>query len=368
MEFSNNEFVELKRGWIKENCLKDVVSFLNTHDGTIYIGIDKDGSVLGVKNLEKTLNEIRLNIKELISPSAEMLCELSSKFVKDKFVIVINIKKGNSLYYIRKYGKSPSGCFYRKEASCKSMSDSEIEKGIVLISPHLLLSEIPTNYSDLSFNTLKLMINSNGHLIDETNFLKEHNLLTTDNKYNLLSWLVSDQNQTPLIVSIFDGKNKTNFIQRKDFGNKSLLYGILKVIHYFDAINKRFIKIESKYRKEMTSFDIDAFKEAWINACVNNKWELKLTPQVYKYSNTIEIISWGGMPNNISKEEFFSGLSKPVNPDHMRIFLKCGLSKHSGFGVPIVVEKYGVEAFSFLDDRIVVTIPINEQGFNNKIK
>lgn len=81
MEFSNSEFVELKRGWIKENCLKDVVSFLNTHDGTIYIGIDKDGSVLGVQNLEKTLKEIRLDIKELILPSAEMLCELTSKFV-----------------------------------------------------------------------------------------------------------------------------------------------------------------------------------------------------------------------------------------------------------------------------------------------
>lgn len=100
-----------------------------------------------------------------------------------------------------------------------------------------------------------------------------------------------------------------------------------------------------------------------MNACVHNKWETHQIPQIYKYSNRIEIISWGGLPNNLTKDEFLTGLSKPVNPDLMNIFLKCDLCERSGYGVPVIVEKYGKEAFSFFEDRIVVTIPINQEGF-----
>lgn len=365
MIFFESESVELKREWNKDKCLKEIVAFLNTRDGVIYIGVNDDGTIYGVKELEKTFVQIKDSINDMIAPLTEMLYELTSLFIDNKHIVVINIKKGNKLFYIKKYGKSSAGCFYRNGTSCVSMTENEIDRRLQLNITRISLKDIPTIHSDLSFKTMKILLNENGYSVNENKFLEIYNLLTIDKKFNLLSWLVSDDNITPLIVSIFDGIDKSNFIERKDFGNCSLLLGVNKVIDYFEAINKVFIDI-NKTRKELTSFDNKAFREAWINACVHNKWELNQAPQIYKYSNRIEIISWGGLPNNLTKEEFLSGLSRPVNIDLMDIFLKCDLCERSGFGVPTIVKKYGINAFSFYDDRIVVTIPIIEDGFNRK--
>lgn len=236
MEYFENETTELKREWNKDKCLREIVAFLNTRDGAIYIGVNDDGTIYGVNNLEKTLSEIKDCIADMILPSTESLYELSSKFINGKHIIVINIKKGNKLYYIKKYGRSSQGCFYRDGVICSSMSESEIEKRFQASIPKVELKDIPTNHNHLSFKTLKYFLTSNGYSINEKNFLKIYDLQTTDNKYNFLAWMLSDENQTPLIVSIFAGIDKTNFVQRKDFGSRSLLASVKDVIDYFEAI------------------------------------------------------------------------------------------------------------------------------------
>ena len=63
----------------------------------------------------------------------------------------------------------------------------------------------------------------------------------------------------------------------------------------------------------------------------------------------------------MSKVEFFNGVSNPRNSVLMRIFLKLGIVEHTGHGVPIIIEKYGKEAFEINDKHIIVTIPFNKQ-------
>ncbi len=71
------------------------------------------------------------------------------------------------------------------------------------------------------------------------------------------------------------------------------------------------------------------------------------------------IVSYGGIPKNLTKEEFLSGKTEPVNKELMKIFLQCGIVEHSGHGVPIVVKEYGEKAYSFSQNMITVTIPFN---------
>lgn len=44
----------------------------------------------------------------------------------------------------------------------------------------------------------------------------------------------------------------------------------------------------------------------------------------------------------------------------MRIFLKLGIVEHTGHGIPMIVEKYGKEAFDIHDSYINVIIPFNK--------
>ena len=51
------------------------------------------------------------------------------------------------------------------------------------------------------------------------------------------------------------------------------------------------------------------------------------------------------------------GISKPVNESLAKIFIKLGLIEQTGHGVSMIVDKYGKEVFTFLDNFLRVTIP-----------
>lgn len=133
-----------------------------------------------------------------------------------------------------------------------------------------------------------------------------------------------------------------------------------KVINYCDALNETFIDVSVRPRKEYKLFNTEAFKEAWINACVHNKCSEGLSPAVYWFDDRLEIVSYGGIPENLTKMEFLQGKTEPVNKDLMNIFLQCGIVEHSGHGVPIVVKEYGENSYSFSKNMIKVTIPFNK--------
>lgn len=63
---------------MNKDFAKEVVAFLNTRNGTIYVGVDDEGNITGVDNVDKTMREIRDVIRDQILPSNEGLCEIGS--------------------------------------------------------------------------------------------------------------------------------------------------------------------------------------------------------------------------------------------------------------------------------------------------
>lgn len=61
----------------------------------------------------------------------------------------------------------------------------------------------------------------------------------------------------------------------------------------------------------------------------------------------------------MTKDDFFGGISKPVNESLAKIFIKFGLIEQTDHGVSMIVDKYCKEASTFLDDFLRVTIPSN---------
>jgi predicted HTH transcriptional regulator len=59
------------------------------------------------------------------------------------------------------------------------------------------------------------------------------------------------------------------------------------------------------------------------------------------------IVSYGNPLDAMTEDDFFTGLSKPRNPLIMRIFQDLEYVERSGRGLPMIVEEYGREAFSF---------------------
>lgn len=79
------------------------------------------------------------------------------------------------------------------------------------------------------------------------------------------------------------------------------------------------------------------------------------------FHDRLEIISHGGLPSGMTKEQFFDGISKPRNATLMRIFLNMGLTEPTGHGIPTIVENYGKDVFEIESNYIRCTIPFEKE-------
>ena len=79
------------------------------------------------------------------------------------------------------------------------------------------------------------------------------------------------------------------------------------------------------------------------------------------FNDRLDILSHGGLPSGMTKEQFFDGISKPRNATLMRIFLNMGLTEHTGHGIPTIVEKYGKDVFEIESNYIRCTIPFEQE-------
>ena len=357
--------IELKEV-VADSVPKEIVSFLNTDGGNIYIGIKKNREVVGIKNIDDTMRIISDIITDKISPRCVSFVKQYHEELEGKDIIRIEIKKGDKLYYIKKYGMSENGCFIRIGSSCKSLTPDEIQDRFIksLTIKETNIIDIPSTKNDLTFKILKnYLISNNNHISDNT-FFDNYHLLTRDGKFNYLAEILADKNDIVINVATFSSNDKTKYLKREQFGGKCLLLAMEQAKNYIDSINQTYVNLETTPRKEIKMFDTEAFEQAWINACVHNKWSESNHPGIYVYNNRLEIESFGGIPKVLTKEQFLKGKSEPVNKQLFDIFRACNFAEESGHGVPSVVSVYGDDAYVFSEYFIDVIIPFNKDGFN----
>ena len=116
-------------------------------------------------------------------------------------------------------------------------------------------------------------------------------------------------------------------------------------------------------RQDKYLFDYDSVNEAVVNAIVHNDWSIS-EAQISFFSNRLEILSHGSLPNNLSIDEFFAGISKPRNLALMKIFSDLDIVDHTGHGIPTIVEHYEKEVFNIQSTYILVSIPFDKEVLN----
>ena len=131
-----NHNTELKQKFDNDTISKEIVAFLNSYDGKIYIGITSKREVVGatIENDKDKLDELLRKVSDIItdqiSPSCVELVEIKHIVIDNKDIVEIDVKKGNELYYHKKYGMSERGCFIREGTTVKTLQSDEIKKKI----------------------------------------------------------------------------------------------------------------------------------------------------------------------------------------------------------------------------------------------
>lgn len=84
-----------------------------------------------------------------------------------------------------------------------------------------------------------------------------------------------------------------------------------------------------------------------------------MPPKFEIFPDRLEITSSGRLPESLSKEEFFNGISIPRNKELMRVYRDVELVESLGSGIPRILRAYGEDSFKFTDNFIRITFPIS---------
>ena len=347
-----NEQYEFKESLSQlDKGLKSLSAMLNRGGrGTVYFGIRDDKEVCGITIGQKTINDVRQRIAELIFPKISP--RINKRINADNIEFLEVSAEGSDIPY------SCDGRYFIRTGS----SDEQIP-------PQLLRKMLESGDNDLIRNaesfdqllTFKQFVDFSRkrdlYAFEGENFYRSKSLYNKEGKFNLMAFLLSDQNNISMKVVKFAGLNKAAISERTEYGNKCLLNSLEEIMNVIKALNTTKVDLSSGFRNEISLFNFESFREAWINACLHNHWIEMLPPAVFIFDDRIEIQSYGDLPYGLSKDDFYSGLSVPVNKALKDIFMPLGLSEQSGHGVPIVVKNYGKEAFEFNSGTVIVKIP-----------
>ncbi|MCP4690386.1 MAG: transcriptional regulator, partial [Desulfobacterales bacterium] len=80
-------------------------------------------------------------------------------------------------------------------------------------------------------------------------------------------------------------------------------------------------------------FAREAVREAVINALAHRDWTRPTDVEIALYSDRMEIVSPGALPNNVTVERMKQGLRIPRNPILIQILKDYGYVEHMGMGV-----------------------------------
>ena len=257
--------VKFKRKYT-DNIKKTVIAFANSSGGTIYIGVEDNGNVLGVENSDDTILKVTNSIRDCIKPDVTLFTTCKIKVIDNKKIITVKVQKGTACpYYLFNKGIRPEGVYIRQGASSVPATESTIIKMIKEMDGN--------NYEDLRLLKQKLNFKSLKHEFNEANIsldkskMKTLHIVGEDDLYTNMGLLLSEECIHTIKIAIFEGSTKGIFKDRYEFSG-SLLKQLREVYAFIDRYNQTRSEFEGLKRIYNREYTISAIREAILNSLV----------------------------------------------------------------------------------------------------
>ena len=350
--------LELKEA-ITNTFLKTVSAFSNYDGGVVLFGIDDNGNIKGVSDVEQACLDIENKINDSISPQPDYTLEVQNHGQ----TIKLTVKSGLQKPYLYK-----SKAYKRNDTATIEVDTLEFSR-LILSGKNIRFEELPCRDQELTFEVLHCKLKESIQL--ETfnqDTLKTLNLYDSVNGYSNAAGLLADKNHFPGIDMVKFGETISVIQKRITFENTSVLDVYEKAISVFRDYYEYEV-IEGADRKKQEKIPEAAFREAIANALIHRAWDVDAQIRVSMYENRIEVVSPGGLPSGITAEEYMSGkLSVLRNRNLANVFYRLGFVEIFGTGIIRIKELYegGLVKpdFEVSENAIRIVLPIFESNMN----
>ena len=349
MNFVESETVELKSTVVADLC-KEVIAFANTKGGILYIGVEDDGTVVGVEGTDRITLQVNNMVRDSIKPDLTMFVRYETQTVEGKQIIAVTVQKGTDRpYYLGRKGLRPSGVYVRNGTSSDPATDTAIRR---------MIKETDGD----SFESMRSLEQNLSFQAAETQFSKRNipfnaakmqtmGMVSQDGIYTNVALLLSDQCPSTIKAATFSGNDQAVFQDRREFTG-SLFQQMERLYAYLDLHNQTKATFEGLYRKDTRDYPEEALRETLMNSLVHRDYSFHASTLVSIYDDRIEFVSVGGLPTGITLDDILLGLSVCRNPKLAAIFYRLQLIEAYGTGMPKIMRAY---AGSGLEPKIEVT-------------
>ena len=328
---------ELKLELTKE-IKKEIVAFANTNNGTIYIGINDNGTVVGLKQAKKDLEALSGMIREGIKSDLTLYTKIYIERIEDKDIIIVKIKEApNKPYYLADKGLKPSGVYLRHGNASVQASEEVIKRMLIENNSNTFENNIST-IQNLHFEYLKNVFKKHKIELDNNKF-KTLNITDLNNKYTNLGLLLSDECPYSIKCAIFNGNNKIEFKDRKEFTG-SILKQVNETFEYLDLYNKTKGKIVGLERQDTRDYPEYALRESLLNAVIHRDYNFTGSILISLFDDHFEITSLGGLVKGLNIKDLYSGVSESRNPNLANIFYRLKYVESFGTGIERIMDSY----------------------------
>ena len=344
--------LELK-STITNTFLKTVSAFSNYNTGKIIFGIDDNGKIIGLENIEELCLDLENKINDNISPKPDF------RFIKDtkKNIITLIVEEGLNKPYLYK-GKA----YKRNDTSTVEVDKVELNR-LTLLGLNQYYEELKARKQDLEFKVLKKELEEKLSLKNfSKDVLKTLNLYDDKNGYNNAAELLADKNTFSGTDIAKFGKNIDEILDRNLFTNISIISQFQNTLEVFNRYYK-YEQILGSERIEKELIPEKAFREVIANALIHRTWDVNSNIRISMYEDKIEVSSPGGLPSGISEKEYLNGqISQLRNPILANIFFRLKYIEMFGTGIRRINESYKnyavKPAFEIFENSIKITLPI----------
>lgn len=354
-EDKNTEF---KREYT-DDIKYSIIAFANTDGGTIYIGINDDGSIRGADNPEATLLRITNMIRDAIRPDVTMFIDSRTETMEEKSVIILTVQRGTARpYYLYGKGVRPEGVYVRQGASSVPASETMILNMIKETGGDSYENTRSLN-QQLTFSVAEQYFSKKGFEFGDPQ-KRTLQIIGSDGTYSNLGMLLSDQCVHTIKAAVFDGTQKSVFRHRKEFTG-SVLQQMEESFRFIDEYNHIGSRIEGLERIDTRDYPVEAIREALLNSIVHRDYSLSSPTLISIFEDRIEFVNIGGLVRGITLEDIKLGVSVARNQRLADVFYRLRLIEAYGTGIMKINEcyaEYDIEPiFEATDNAFKLTLP-----------
>ena len=353
-----NKTIEFKRGYT-DDLKYAVVAFANTDGGKIYVGINDDGSVQGIQDIDGTMLRITNMIRDVVRPDVTMFTECAVEEIEGQPVVAVTIQRGTARpYYLSGKGIRPEGVYIRQGASSVPASETAILNMIKETSGDCYEDARSLNQQLTFAKAEDYFAKHNLSFGDQQK--RTLNIISADGTYSNLGMLLSDQCVHTIKLAVFDGSKKSVFRDRKELTG-SLLTQLEDAYTYINQFNRTRAEFEGLDRIDRRDYPAEALREALLNAITHRDYSFSASTLISIFDDRIEFVTIGGLVRGLTYNDIMLGVSALRNQKLANVFYRLNLIEAYGTGILKINESY-VDCdvkpqFEVTDNAFRITLP-----------